>query len=61
MDLTKSIASYQSSIHLRVYCNNFQMLKFNAKETYSKKKKERKKIQFAFEIEEKKKKGKKIK
>lgn len=59
MDLTK--ASYQSSIHLRVYCNNFQMLKFNAKETYSKKKKERKKIQFAFEIEEKKKKGKKIK
>lgn len=59
MDLTK--ASYQSSIHLRVYCNNFQMLKFNAKETYSKKKKKRKKIQFAFEIEEKKKKGKKIK
>lgn len=45
MDLTKSIASYQSSIHLRVYCNNFQMLKFNAKETrYSKKKKKGRKF-----------------
>lgn len=56
--MDKSIASIVYSFAR----NNFQMLKFNAKETrYSKKKEERKKIQFAFEIEEKKKKGKKIK